>query len=48
MIKEIKIKIKKYEEIGKRSELIPVSVILNDLYYLLTEARIKRLPKNER
>lgn len=49
MIKEIKQKIKKYQEISKQgSEYVSIPEILNDLSYLLTEARIKRLPKNQR
>ncbi len=48
MIRELKKKIAKYMEIGKRSEYVNVAEIINDLSYLLREARIKRLPKDER
>ncbi len=48
MIKEIKQLIKKYREIAKNYESISISEVINDLRYLEREARIKRLPKEER
>ena len=48
MIKEIKRIRVKYEIIRKQSEYVPVIQVINDLHQLEGEARIKRLPKNER
>ena len=48
MIKEINILEKKYKAIAKRSEYVSVGEVLNDLYRLKMDVRIKRLPKNER
>ena len=48
MIKEIKILIEKYKQILKNSDYVSVVEVGQDLYNLLGDARIKRLPKNER
>lgn len=48
MIKEIKQLIKKYKEISRNYDSVTVHQILSDLYRLESEARIKRIPKNER
>lgn len=48
MIKIIKQIKKKYQNIGKNSEYVPVGQVINDLHYLEREARLKRIPKSER
>lgn len=49
MIKEIKHLIKKYQDIAKNgAEIVYITEIMNDLYQLIGQARIKRLPKKDR
>ena len=48
MIKELKVMQKKYQEMSKGSEYVSLGQVVNDLHYLIVEARLKRLPKNER
>jgi hypothetical protein len=48
MIKDIKKLLEKYKDIGKRHEYIFVGHVVDDLYQLLREARIKRIPKRLR
>ena len=48
MIKEIQKYRDKYRKISKHSEYISVGDILNDLYRLEMEARLKRIPKDKR
>lgn len=48
MITEIKRLEAKYQSIAKHSEYVNVSEILTDLYRLLMEARLKRIPKDQR
>ena len=48
MIKEIRKLREKYKEMSKNSEYVSIGQVENDLYQLESEARIKRLPKNER
>lgn len=49
MIKDIKSVLEKYQAIQKRgSEYISIDHIINDLYHLLQDARLKRLPADER
>jgi len=48
MIKEIRKLRDKYEKISKNSEYVSIGGVLNDLYQLEQEARLKRIPKNER
>ena len=48
MIKEIKRLETKYRAIAKRSEYVPIGDVLNDLYHLQQDARLKRIPKDRR
>ena len=48
MIKEIKALQKKYQIIAKHSEYVGVYNLLNDLYHLEQDARLKRIPKSKR
>lgn len=48
MITEIKRLEAKYQAIAKHSEYVNVAEILLDLYRLQMEARLKRIPKNQR
>lgn len=48
MIKIIRRFRDKYRKISKHSEYVSVSEILNDLYRLEQEYRLKQIPKNER
>lgn len=48
MITEIKRVEAKYRAIAKHSEYVSVTDILCDLYRLQQEARLKRIPKNQR
>lgn len=48
MIRELKAMLDKYKQIGKQCETVTISQIIRDLHYLISEARVKRLPKNER
>ena len=48
MIKELKEALKKYLEMSKKSEYVSIVQVVNDLSQLVGEARIKRLPKDER
>ncbi len=48
MIRELTKFLEKYKDMSKRSEYVSVGQVVNDLHYLVQEARLKRLPKNER
>ena len=48
MIKEIKKVQDKYQKMMKTSEYVAIGQVVNDLYQLVTEARLKRIPKDER
>ena len=48
MIREINKVFLKYKEISKKSEYVSVGEVTNDLYQLLQECRIKRMPKHLR
>jgi len=48
MIKEIKQLLQKYKEVAKKSEYISIGQVINDLYQLESEARLKKIPKKER
>lgn len=48
MIKIIEKYEEKYRAIAKNSEYVCVGDILNDLYRLKQEARLKRIPKSKR
>ena len=48
MITEIKRLEAKYRAIAKHSEYVSVGEVLRDLYRLQMEARLKRIPKNQR
>ena len=48
MITEIKKLEAKYRKIAKHSEYVSVGDVLNDLYKLKQDIRLKRLPKNQR
>ncbi|KKN55768.1 hypothetical protein LCGC14_0579170 [marine sediment metagenome] len=48
MITEIKKLESKYREISKYSEYVNVAEVLCDLHRLEQDARIKRIPKNQR
>ena len=48
MIKEIKKVQDKYQKMMKTSEYVAIGQVVNDLYELIMEAKIKRIPKNER
>ena len=48
MIKEIRKYRDKYRKISKNSEYVSVVEVLCDLYHLEQDARLKRIPKNER
>lgn len=48
MIKEIKKLRDKYRKIAKNSEYVSVGQVLNDLYQLEQEVRLKRIPKDDR
>jgi hypothetical protein len=48
MVKELKKMLEKYTVMSKKSEYVSISQVLNDLYYLTQEARLKRLPKRMR
>ena len=48
MIKELKKMSKKYQDMAKQSEYVSIGQVINDLYQLIGDARIKRLPKKER
>lgn len=48
MIKIIKQVYNKYAKISKRNEYVSINQVLNDLYYLEQEARLKSLPKHLR
>jgi len=48
MITEIKKIRDKYDKIAKHSEYVPVVEVLNDLYHLEQDARLKRIPKDRR
>lgn len=48
MIKEIKELLKKYMDLMHTSEYVSIGQVVNDLHQLEGEARIKRLPKDER
>lgn len=47
MIKEIKKVQDKYQQMMKTSEYVSIGQVVNDLYQLIQEARIKRIPKNK-
>ena len=48
MVTEIKAVLEKYQRIQKTSEYISIGEVVNDLYHLLQDARLKRLPKHKR
>lgn len=49
MIKEIRAVQKKYEQLQKQNvEYANIAEVVNDLYRLVRDARLKRIPKNER
>ncbi len=48
MIKEIRKIRDKYNKIAKHSEYINIAEILRDLYRLEQDARLKRIPKDQR
>jgi len=48
MIKELKKYMKKYQDMRRKSEYVDIGQVVQDFYTLIGEARIKRLPKNER
>lgn len=48
MIKEIKILLDKYKKMQGQFEYVPITQVVQDIYNLLQDARIKRLPKGER
>ena len=48
MIKEIRKLRDKYRKISKNSEYVSIGQVLNDLYHLEQEVRLKRIPKDER
>ena len=48
MIAEIKKLEKKYQAIAKRSEYISIAEVLCDIYRLKQDARLKRIPKDQR
>lgn len=49
MIKEIKQLQKKYDDMLKQNlEYVSVGQIVNDLYQLARDCRLKRIPKKER
>ena len=48
MIKELKAALKKYEEMSRNSEYVSIAQVKNDLFRLMMEARLKRIPKSER
>ena len=47
MIKEIMVLKKKYQEIAKHSEYVSVGEVVNDLYNLMQDIRLKRVPKGK-
>jgi hypothetical protein len=48
MITEIKELLEKYKDILKKADYVSTNEVVCDLYNLIRECRIKRLPKNER
>ena len=48
MIREIKTLCAKYQEMQNKSEYVSIGQVVNDLYRLLGDARLKRIPKDER
>lgn len=48
MIKELKQVMRKYMDMQKTSEYVSVGQVVNDLSQLIGDARVKRLPKDER
>ena len=48
MIKELKQVLEKYKRIKKTSEYVSVAEVVNDVYALIQDQRIKRLPQKER
>jgi len=48
MIKELQKFMNKYKRMAKNSEYVSIGQVVNDLHYLMQEARIRRLPKSER
>ena len=48
MLKEIKRVLEKYQQIAMQSEYVNIAEVTSDLYMLIKECRIKRLPKSER
>jgi hypothetical protein len=48
MIKELKAVKKKYEQLQRTSEYVDIGQVVNDLYYLIQDQRLKRIPRDER
>lgn len=49
MIKELKLMLKKYQDMQKKgSEYVSIDQVTNDLYRLQQDARLKRIPKDLR
>lgn len=40
--------LKKYQEIYKKSEYVSIDHVINDLWQILREQRIQKIPKDER
>ncbi len=48
MITELKKILKKYDDLSGRTDYVSTHEVKEDIYQLIREARIKRIPKNER
>jgi hypothetical protein len=48
MIKELQELLKKYQQLQKTSEYVSIDQVTNDLYYMIQDQRLKRLPKDQR
>lgn len=48
MIKEITRLQNKYKKLSKHSEYVDIQSVINDLYHLAQDCRLKRVPKEDR
>jgi len=48
MIKAIKRMLQKYNDLSKKAEYVNIAQVKNDLYELLMESRLLRIPKKNR
>ena len=48
MLTEIKELQEKYRRLSKTAEYVAIGDVIADLYYLMRECRLKRIPKRDR